>query len=61
MAHQWPAPPNTPQHENEPPRLVEDYAGRKQRIHALGNILMPQVVYPIFKALYDRLSAEVMP
>lgn len=59
MSHQWPARPNEPQLKSEPPRLIADYPNRRHEIKGFGNAVLPQVVYPIFKALHERLSAEV--
>jgi hypothetical protein len=58
MSHRWPARPNEPQHESEPPRLIEDYPNRREEIKGYGNAVVPQVVYPIFKALYEKLLSE---
>lgn len=56
----WPARPNEDQYSYEPPRVVfEAIADREARLKALGNAVVPQVVYPIFLSLHDWLT-EIM-
>jgi DNA (cytosine-5)-methyltransferase 1 len=44
----WPAVPDEPQHDWEPPRTVTGtMPNRAKRIKALGNAVVPQVVEPI--------------
>ena len=56
MQHRWVARPNESQHENEPSRLCGKTPNRRNRIKALGNAVVPQVVYPIFKLLVEFLD-----
>lgn len=56
MQHRWVARPNEAQHEDEPPRLCGKIPNRRARIKALGNAVVPQVAYPIFKLLFEYLS-----
>jgi len=61
MAHQFPARPNESQFDGEPPRLCGKIPNRRNRVKALGNAVVPQVAYPIFKMLIDVLSeSEVL-
>jgi DNA (cytosine-5)-methyltransferase 1 len=52
--HQWPAGPG-PQHPGEPPRIVtERVPNRAARLKALGNAIVPQQIFPIFKAIVEE-------
>lgn len=53
----WPAGQGDYQHDPEPPRtLSRGMPNRTNRIKALGNAVVPQVVYPIFKHIKNVLS-----
>ncbi len=45
--YRWPAPRGMAQHAHEPPRVVEHYRGRRERLKALGNAVVPQCAYHI--------------
>lgn len=49
----WPAYYGELQHEWEPLRVAPDVKNRKERLRALGNTVVPQVVYPILKAIME--------
>jgi DNA (cytosine-5)-methyltransferase 1 len=55
--HQWPAPPG-PQYAWEPPRTTDTIENRAARLKALGNAVVPQIVYPIACAIWEWLSNE---
>lgn len=57
MSHRFPSPPG-PQHDYEPPRIQLGVVNRADRIKALGNAVVPQVAYPIFALLHEKLSTE---
>lgn len=53
----WPARPGEPQHDYEPPRVVPPgQSNRTARIKALGNAIVPQVVYPQFVTIREWLE-----
>lgn len=53
----WPAGRGRAQYEWEPPRTTEvKQSYRKQRVEALGNAVVPQVVYPIAAAIRELLE-----
>lgn len=54
----WPAGPGQQQHEWEPPRVVSGQPRRAARLRALGNAVVPQVVYPLAVAIREWLEAQ---
>lgn len=52
MTHQFPAGSLEPQREGELPRLVKARATNdRKRLKALGNAIVPQVIYPLVLAI----------
>lgn len=56
--HRFPSGPNQRQYSWEAPRLAVSRAYRKERIKALGNAVVPQVVYPIALAIVAMLKEQ---
>lgn len=56
--HRWPAFIGQPQYEWEPPRTVKGFSGRAKRVEALGDAVVPQVIYPFAQAIYQALERE---
>ena len=53
-SHRWPSAPNQAQEEWEPPRTIaHKLKHRASRLKALGNMVVPQQVYPILKAMVE--------
>lgn len=53
---QWPARPNEPQFDYEPPRITDRKDCRVNRVKALGNAVVPQQVLPIVQAIKSFLD-----
>ena len=54
--HRFPAGRNQPQHEGEAPRVTTKTENRRARIKALGNAVVPQVIYPTALMIKKYLS-----
>lgn len=54
----WPAGPGHEQYAYEPPRVITGIKNRMPRIKALGNAVVPQVVFPIAVAVRAFLEAQ---
>lgn len=60
MALEYPAPPNQNQHEWEPDYIAPKNAYTKPRLKALGNAVVPQVVFPLAVELYQILKTQFL-
>ncbi len=60
--HIFPAYRNQEQHDFEPPRTIDrrQSPGRKDRLKALGNAVVPQVVYPIALSIREYLEGNLV-
>ena len=55
----WPARPGEPQRDFEPPRVTSGRTpNRAARLKALGNAVVPQVVFPLFLAIREWLEEQ---
>lgn len=54
----WPARPNEPQYDYEPPRVAESAPNRTARLKALGNAVVPQAAYPLMAAIREWLERQ---
>lgn len=54
----WPAKSGEPQHEWEPPRTAPTDKSRRSRVRALGNAVVPQVIYPLATAIREVLQSQ---
>lgn len=56
---QWAARPGEPQYINEAPRTVPHYKGRKAQLQAIGNAVVPAVIYPLAVEIRNWLETHV--
>lgn len=58
-AHRWPAGRGEAQHPWEPPRVSEATKGRRARLKALGNAVVPQVAALALRTLAERAGVTL--
>lgn len=57
VRHRWPAGQGDFQYRDEPPRTTKEVRNRRDGVEAVGNAVVPQVVYPIAVAIREWLEA----
>ncbi|MBA2286305.1 MAG: DNA cytosine methyltransferase [Ktedonobacteraceae bacterium] len=55
----WPALPGEVQHAWEPARTTRKKGARRKRVHALGNAIVPQQIYPILRGIVEIERAQL--
>jgi DNA-cytosine methyltransferase len=62
VGHRWPAGQGAFQYDHEPPRTVKEKLDwHNQKIGALGNAVVPQVIYPIALVIREYLESSIEP
>jgi DNA (cytosine-5)-methyltransferase 1 len=59
--HKFPAGRGQQQHDGEPSRVTDITTNRRQRIRALGNAVVPQVIYPTAVEIWEYLENQKHP